>query len=137
MRLNAAYYSAAGQNSSRECDLIRSNDKRVRPGRPEVPRCLVCRRGSGAHSITRRRAATRTHDVLAAAYWEQISFTFSFSFLVLKRDDGCCARRRRKKRKEKLCFDSGSRGLIMGNIPPAAAAGAASGSLKNNYIRVC
>lgn len=43
-----------------------------------------------------------------------------------------------KKRKEKLCFDSGSRGLIMGNIhPAAAAAGAASGSLKNNYIRVC
>lgn len=38
-----------------------------------------------------------------------------------------------EKKKEKLCFDSGSRGLIMCNIHPAAA----SGSLKNNYIRVC
>lgn len=112
MRLNASYYSAAGQNSSRECDLIRSNDKRVRPGRPEAPRCLVCRRGSGAHSITRRRAATRTHDVLAAAYWEQISFTFSFSFLVLKRDDGCCVRRRRKKKKKSFVLTLEAEALL-------------------------
>lgn len=40
-------------------------------------------------------------------------------------------------KKKKSFVLTGSRGLIMGNIHPAAAAGAASGSIKKNYIRVC